>query len=239
MSKALPFFKFDPTEWLIGRISFQPVDIQGAFVQCCSMYWKLGGNMKDSDIDFRIGKEYLQKLKDLGFVKQKEEGLLSIVFLDNQLEECEKMREQMRSIGRNGGIKKAAKRMPTEDLPIASEPLADASLTLSEPLASKSKSKSKEIKEKKKVFVPPSLQEVKEYFREHGYKAFIAEKAYRGYSENNWRDTKDNKITNWKTKMNNVWFTEENRDLKVLPVERKLVEKPMTLEYRDSLFGER
>lgn len=75
------------------------------------------------------------------------------------------------------------------------------------------KSKGKEIikrNRKKKVFVPPLLEDVKKYFAEKGYKVEIAEKAFEGYSEANWHDSKGNPVLNWKQKMINVWFTPEN-----------------------------
>lgn len=71
------------------------------------------------------------------------------------------------------------------------------------------------IKEKKrkekKVFTPPALDDVKKYFSENGYKTEVAERAFNGYSEANWHDSKGKPVLNWKQKMNNVWFTDENR----------------------------
>lgn len=238
MSKELPFFKFDPTEWLIGRISFQPVDVQGAFTQACCMYWKLGGKMKDSDIDFRIGKENLSKLKELGFIKNND-GQLYISFLDNQLEECEKMREQMRILGRNGGIKKAANRNSSETIADGTKIVANGSSSLSVPLASKSKSKSKSKErkeEKEKNNFPPSLHEVINYFKENGFTEYSAKKAYQYYNEANWIDSKGNKVLSWKQKMISVWFKEENKEKEPIRINGN---KVWTKDEVDSLFGDK
>jgi len=71
------------------------------------------------------------------------------------------------------------------------------------------------IKEKKgnknKKFIPPSLDDVVSYFKENGYGADIAERAYKGYNVADWHDSKGNKIKNWKQKMFWVWFKPENK----------------------------
>lgn len=69
----------------------------------------------------------------------------------------------------------------------------------------------------KKKFSPPTLEEVKNYFKEKGYSVETAERAFNGYDVANWHDTKGNKILNWKQKMINVWFREENKDKNYVP----------------------
>jgi hypothetical protein len=105
MAKELPYFKFTPTEWLVGKISFQPLEVQGAFVQCCCMFWKNSGVIKVDDIDYRIGKENLSKLIEYDFIKV-EDGFLRIEFLEEQLVSFEGIRRS-RSLN---GIKSAEKK---------------------------------------------------------------------------------------------------------------------------------
>ena len=62
-----------------------------------------------------------------------------------------------------------------------------------------------------KGFTPPSLIEIKEYFKKEGYKEEIAEKAWKGYDVANWVDSKGNKIKNWKQKCIHVWFKDEHK----------------------------
>jgi len=64
-------------------------------------------------------------------------------------------------------------------------------------------------KEAKKGFVPPTLDEVKEYFKEKGYSAAGAAKAYEYYSVADWADGRGNKVKNWKQKMLANWFKDE------------------------------
>ena len=39
MSKELPFFKFNSTQWLTGNISYETFHIQGVFIKLCAEYW--------------------------------------------------------------------------------------------------------------------------------------------------------------------------------------------------------
>jgi hypothetical protein len=64
-------------------------------------------------------------------------------------------------------------------------------------------------KSKKKGFVPPTLDEVKVFFRDNGYAEEIAIRAFKHYEENDWKDSYDNKVLNWKSKMRNNWFKDQ------------------------------
>jgi len=55
----------------------------------------------------------------------------------------------------------------------------------------------------------PSLEILKKFFLENGYKAEVAEKAYHTYAPK-WQDTKGNVIRDWQAKMRKVWFRPEN-----------------------------
>ena len=61
------------------------------------------------------------------------------------------------------------------------------------------------------VFIPPSLDEVVEYFDDNGYTRDAAERAYDYYTERNWVDSKGSQVKNWKSKCIAVWFKPENR----------------------------
>ena len=71
--------------------------------------------------------------------------------------------------------------------------------------------KEKKRKEKKRVFVPPSLDEVLQYFSKEGYTEESAERFFKGYDVNEWRDSTDKPIKNWKMKAQQVWFKDENK----------------------------
>lgn len=62
-----------------------------------------------------------------------------------------------------------------------------------------------------KIFTPPLLEDVKQYFTDNGYTNQSAEKAFNYYSVANWVDSKGSNIKNWKQKMQGVWFKDENK----------------------------
>jgi len=110
MAKELPFFKFNPTEWLTGKIAFQPLEVQGAFIQCCSLFWKKSGVLKVDEVDWRITKKNLDVLTENEFVFIKE-GYLSIEFLEEQLISFESIRTIRAENGAKGGVANATKNL--------------------------------------------------------------------------------------------------------------------------------
>jgi hypothetical protein len=92
----------------------------------------------------------------------------------------------------------------------------DGKLTVSELLTNSysngngNGNKKKESEEKTK-FIPPTLEEVKKYFAEKGYKDSIAVRAFESYNVAGWVDSKGQKILSWKQKMINVWFRDEHK----------------------------
>lgn len=96
----------------------------------------------------------------------------------------------------------------TNNTPITHEQHADNT-----PITSikESKEGKESKKRKKKEFIPPSLDEVRLYFIENGYKPDIGEKMFKSYSVADWHDSKGIKISNWKQKAINVWFRDENK----------------------------
>jgi hypothetical protein len=67
--------------------------------------------------------------------------------------------------------------------------------------------------EKKDIgkIITPTLEEVLAYFEEHKYKKTEGEKAYHFYNNRNWSDSNNRPVKNWKLKMQEVWFKEENK----------------------------
>jgi len=65
--------------------------------------------------------------------------------------------------------------------------------------------------EKNNTYAPPSLSQVRDYFKQNGYSEGVAVTAFNYYASNDWKDSKGNKVKNWKQKMHGVWFKEENK----------------------------
>lgn len=69
--------------------------------------------------------------------------------------------------------------------------------------------KESKVKENKVIYTP-TVDEVELYFAEKGYTKECAIKAFNYYDENNWKDSRNNQVKNWKQKMQGVWFKDEN-----------------------------
>lgn len=57
----------------------------------------------------------------------------------------------------------------------------------------------------------PTVEMVEIYFVENGYSAEVGKKAFRYYNDAGWKDSRGQKVLNWKQKMQSVWFKDENK----------------------------
>lgn len=129
MAKNFPFFKFLPTEWLTGNIAYEDLAVQGLFINVCSIYWQRDGILSIEDIKRRYKREDLiSSLTEGGFIEV-ENDMLSISFLDEQLEAANHISRKNSENGKKGVLAKALKIKETSAT--ASTPLSDASATLS------------------------------------------------------------------------------------------------------------
>jgi len=71
--------------------------------------------------------------------------------------------------------------------------------------------KPEETPKKKKEFVPPTPEEVKAYFFNHGFSEEAAKRFYEGYSVAGWKDSQGKQICVWKQKAQQVWFKPEHK----------------------------
>lgn len=65
-------------------------------------------------------------------------------------------------------------------------------------------------KSRSKEFIPPGLEEVKEFFKSKGYTEESAVKAYDYYAYADWKDSRGKQVLNWRQKFSSVWFKKEN-----------------------------
>ena len=65
--------------------------------------------------------------------------------------------------------------------------------------------------EKKKIFKPPSLEDVILYCQEKGFDAVLANRAFEHYNIADWHDAHGKKVKNWKQKINTNWLKPENK----------------------------
>lgn len=93
---------------------------------------------------------------------------------------------------------------------VASADLADASKTSNKPKNSQSKRVSA-----KKQFIPPTLQEVQQFFKDNDYQITAGKKAFDYYTDGNWTDKSGTPVVNWKQKMRANWFKDEYKIAKL------------------------
>lgn len=66
-------------------------------------------------------------------------------------------------------------------------------------------------REEKSIEKEIKIEHVKTYFLENGYSEISAQKFFDYYSVASWKDSKGNKVKNWKQKAQSVWFKPENK----------------------------
>ena len=107
MSKELPFFKFNATEWITGNISYESFELQGAFISVCAEYWNRNNCLTIEEAKLRLrNAELVEKLIEKNYLKTKKTFLV-ISFLDLERKEITAKRLKLSESGRKGGLSKA------------------------------------------------------------------------------------------------------------------------------------
>lgn len=199
MAKNFPYFKFTVSEWMTGDIVFESLSTQGLFINICALYWQRDGNLTIEDINKRYKNP--AELSDLinRFVEV-ENDIISIKFLDEQLIDA----NHVSKVNSENGKKSAESRANAKRL------LNDRSTTVQRISTNKNKNKNKNeirIKEEEEI----NINHIKLYFFENGYSETSAQKFFDYYSVASWKDSKGNKVKNWKQKAQAVWFKDENK----------------------------
>jgi hypothetical protein len=73
---------------------------------------------------------------------------------------------------------------------------------------------------KSKEFVPPSIEEVREFFKLKGYIQSAADKFHEYYELGQWHDGGGKPVKNWKQKASSVWFRDEHKIKESTPKEK-------------------
>lgn len=107
MAKELPYFQFEPAEYLTKDISFCSLSAQGLFINICSFYWQRQCDLSKEQFlrRFNYVTEFEELLKE-GVIDVLDEKIV-IKFLDNQyLKATEFSKEQSRKGSLGGRPKK-------------------------------------------------------------------------------------------------------------------------------------
>lgn len=88
------------------------------------------------------------------------------------------------------------------------------------------KKNEKPKKERKRILPaylhPPTVDEVRCFFAENGYKISEAERCFMWYANLNWKNTKGKNVIDWKATVQKVWFRPENLETNKKPVVPKI-----------------
>lgn len=103
MAKELPYFKFEPAEYLTKDISFCSISSQGLFINICSYYWQRECSLTIEQVKRRFNyPNELQELIDEGIIDV-ENSVIKIKFLDAQYEDATKLSVKNSLNGSKGG----------------------------------------------------------------------------------------------------------------------------------------
>lgn len=197
----LQWFKFMPTDWVMGKIQRCPEITQARFMRLICLYWNKECILSLEDAEIEIDKEHLDILISKKIVKV-EDDFLIIDFLNEQLEGIAETSQKRREavLLRWAKVKQNNTSVSNNDTSVLQNDTEESRVE-----------KEKKREEKIKIFTPPILIEVENYFFDNGYTKESGKKAFNYYAVADWKDSKGHKIKNWKQKMQGVWFKEENK----------------------------
>lgn len=199
MAKELPYFKFEPAEYLTKDISFCSISAQGLFINICSYYWQRQCSLNLEQISRRFNyPNELEELINEGIIDVND-NYISIKFLDNQLTDVSEKSKVNSINGSKGG---RPKKNPNE--------------SETKPKLNPNESESKGIREDK--IIEDKIREEKKIPTLEEFMAFGIEKLsdvsvdalrlkYESWLHNDWSTNKDQKIKpilNWKTTLINT-----------------------------------
>jgi hypothetical protein len=114
--KQIPWFKFCPANWMMGRISRQPAEVQVAFIRLCCVYWNAECDMTVNHAKLEIEESFDYLLK--AQLIECNEHSVFIKFLDLQWEEASLHRSKMSEAGRRSAERRSTKVEPMLNIPL-------------------------------------------------------------------------------------------------------------------------
>jgi len=139
--KQISWFKFCPADWMMGRISRQPAEVQVAFIRLCCVYWNAECEMSTDHAELEAD-GHLERLLQTRLVESNGPSVF-IKFLDLQWEEANLHRTKMSQAGKRSAEKRSAK---VEENPTKVEPMLNLPLTYVEPMFNREEKRREEKK---------------------------------------------------------------------------------------------
>jgi hypothetical protein len=139
--KQISWFKFCPADWMMGRISRQPADVQVAFIRLCCVYWNAECEMSTDHAELEAD-GHLERLLQTRLVESNGPSVF-IKFLDIQWEEANLHRTKMSQAGKRSAERRSAK---VEESPTKVEPMLNLPSTNVEPVFNREEERREEKK---------------------------------------------------------------------------------------------
>lgn len=98
------WFKFSPAQWFMGKIQRCSPEAQADYIRLLCLYWNKGGEMTFEEAQDECF--HLEELIKYKAVKV-DEGMISISFLDNQLDDIQEMSEKRSRAGKASAAKRS------------------------------------------------------------------------------------------------------------------------------------
>jgi hypothetical protein len=139
--KQISWFKFCPADWMMGRISRQPAEVQVAFIRLCCVYWNAECEMSTDHAELEAD-GHLERLLQTRLVESNGPSVF-IKFLDIQWEEANLHRTKMSQAGKRSAERRSAK---VEENPTKVEPMLNLPSTKVEPMFNREEERREEKK---------------------------------------------------------------------------------------------
>lgn len=124
MSKELPYWQFEPAEYLTKDVSFCSLSAQGLFINICSYYWQRDCELTQNQLIKRLNHpNEMEELIEEGVIDLEGDNIV-IKFLDNQRDKAIETSSKNSINGKKGGRPKN---------PIKTEPKPNQKPILTEP----------------------------------------------------------------------------------------------------------
>jgi len=213
MAKELPYFQFEPAQYLTGSIQFCSLEAQGLFTNIKAIYWQRDCELSLDQINKKFEKPaLLQELIDNKIIKVNGK-MITIDFLKKQLKSAIEISKKRSVSGKNGN----KKRWGENPKPVASESQSDRkSIAIKEKKRKEKKRKEDNIKGFF-VFKKPKVIEIENFLLEGNVEVEVekikdlAAGFFDHYSANGWLVGKSNApMEDWKAAVRN-WIRGEKK----------------------------
>jgi len=225
MSDKLTWFKFSPSDWMMGRIRKLPKEVQADFIALMCVYWNNLCCLTVEDAQLEVGEKTFEQLVKYKIVKINEDWI-EIHFLDIQLKLIDQDAKSKSESGRMGNLKrwhsdlfqqvkdgklslKKAEYLAKQSYPDRT-PIAEQSQNIAE---KKRKEENREEKRESNRFTAPTISEIQQYAKEKKYVSFNAARFHAYYESNGWKVGK-NKMKDWKAAARG-WQSRESENTQV------------------------